>query len=291
MGQIVQYGTITLTKYADADFNLSTNPADSIQIVKANLDSDVDNIIFNLTRPTATKNTGAGTTLMYSTPGGEAKAEVNVYEDADRAVYDFLYGLAFPDSLLNDDGKFEHFTQPGVDYTEFTNVVHFDFVPISTEELPDESKRIVIERAVVVLEESQKMGQPNSIKASFMGQGGLRKAELVTLADLSSPIDLSVGGTNKFVSMTMNGQTIDVDFNQEAVTTRDDIKDIINDAFIATVAFNSVTPTPDTLLLKSTVFGAPIVLEDPSVGTSGLLLIFGFGVREFVKGIAPRITK
>lgn len=290
-GQIRQYGTITLTKFTDSEFTLSTVPEDIIQINKVNLDSDVDQVLFSLSQNEAEKNTGAGTVLPFSTAGGNAQAEIMMYQDEDRTNYNFVSLMGFRNSILNSDGKIEHYTQPGTDGTDFRNLVSFRFVPIDAEENPDDDNDIVMPRCKINLEEGDKMGQPNSIKIIFKGIGGERKATLQSTADLSSGIDLSAGGTDKIVKMTMIGRVIDVNFLQSAATNQATIIGIINAAFGVTVVAASTVPSADFLLMTSTVNGAPIVVEDPAVGVSGLTAVFGFTVRTFVKGVVPRIIK
>ena len=287
MGNIAQYGTITLTKFANADFDLSVLPADQVVIRKVNLDSDIDNIVFQTANITASKNTAAGTELRYTTPGGESKSLINFYEDPSRKVYDFLYSLASPTSVLNAEGKIEHYAEPGIDFTDFRNICNYKFVPVDVDENPDESKSVVIPRTVIIMEEAAKMGQPNTMPVTFMGQGGERLALMIGTADLSSNVDLSSGATDKLVKITMNGLSFDVNFLQDVATTLVSIISAIDTAFSASVASDQ----GGFLQLKSTLFAAPIIVEDPDVGASGLSLIFGFSERTVVKGTEPKIIK
>lgn len=287
MGNIAQYGTITLTKFANADFDLSVLPADQVVIRKVNLDSDIDNIVFQTANITASKNTAAGTSLRYTTPGGESKSLINFYEDPSRDVYNFLYSLASPTSVLNADGKIEHYAEPGIDFTDFRNICNYKFVPIDVDENPDESKSVVIPRTVIIMEEAAKMGQPNTMPVTFMGEGGERLAIMLGSVDISGTIDLSSGATDKIVQITMNGLVFDVNFLQDAATTGAAIIAAIDAAFSATVA----TIQGTFLQLKSTVFAAPIIVEDPLVGASGLSAIFGFTERTLIKGVEPKIIK
>jgi len=288
MSNITAYGNLKLIKFTDLDFTLATLPASIRTIRKLNMDSDVDAVMFKNTRPISKKNTALGTTIPYSTPGGESLMQFNMYEDADRDIYNFLYTIASPDSYLNADGRIEHFNQPGVDYTDYTAQVRAEFTPITVEEVEIPSKKIIIDRGMVNINEELKLGQPNSFQVTVEGLGGPKKALLVGTADLSAPIDLSTGGTDKIIKISAEGVTIEVNFGQLASTSGAVITAAIDAAFgvaIATIDAN------DFLSVQNTLLGAPVVFDDPDTGASGLTLITGYSERTFVRGIVPRMTR
>ncbi len=287
MSNITAYGRLKLIKFENSDFDLSTSPADTVTIRKLNMDSDVDAIMFKSTRPVSEKNTALGTKIPFSTPGGESMMQFNFYEDEDRAIYNFLYLLASPDARLI-NGKIEHFNQPGVDYTDFKAQCRAEFTPVSVDEISDQTKLILIERAIIVIEEGLKLGQPNSIVVMVKGIGGAKKTLLAGTVDISAGIDLSAGAVDKLIKMEINGVEKTVNFGQSAATSS-----------VAILAFINAAFTPDTpasevatfLQLDSATFGAPIIVDDPDTGVSGLTELFGFTSRTFEKGVVPVMTR
>ena len=285
-------GQIKLTKFSDSNYTLSTNTNDIVTVTKNDIDSDQDVIAFNIANEMATKNTASGTKIKYRAVGGDVMCKFMFLEDTSDAqnkqIRNYLYSLDSPDSKINSDSRREFFNKPGQDFSDWRNQCRLEFYPLSGVGVYDTTNVIIIPVGCVSVVESDKMFNTNPLDVTIMGVGGKRLVTIDSTANLSTNVDLSTGGTDKIVTITIDGVTQDVNFGQAAATTRAQIKTAIETAFSTA---NVADQGTNFLRLSSTIAGTDIVISNPTTGTSGLSLIFGFSETQIVDGVYPLIIK
>lgn len=297
MGLQIGYANIYVIPFLDATFALDTSK--QVIITPDNIDS-ADEITIIRNKSIETLVRGSGGKDVYETPNTESGLiELPVLNPLPARLEEFM----FPDAIVTQDGlkrKIEFFDNPGLLLSEWDKMKKVIVKPLLASKTEAganfwlTSPRMVLNPNV----EDKFSSVPGKTTVNMIALGG-RDLGSVALAvgtiDISGPVDLSSGATDKLMDITIDGTLYaNINFGQSATTTTAQILDVINDVVGWIVAKIDAS---NFLTVEGFQPGGSVIMDDPTAGTTAYTLIYkaagqpdtingniAFNVPTFIRG-------
>lgn len=293
MGLQIGFAQIEVRKFLDSSFAVDNS---TLAILTPGDYDSADEIQSSISKDTTVLVTGAGSKIIYENPNPESgQIVLSFLNDDENPNLKRLEGYVFPDSKLTITGPKElrdYFDSPGLLLSEWQNMVEVIIKPLGADKLPvSANKWLTMERAVIQPNRNDSFSaNPSKTELTITSVGGRDPGELalaVGAIDLSAPLDISAGATDKLVNLTIDGTLYsNINFGQSATTASSVITDAINNAvgqIIATVDGSGF------LNITSFLLGGTVIVDDPSSGTSAFALVYNTGSPgDVVTGEQPR---
>lgn len=269
------FANLHLTPFSD---DLFTKDLVRQYLLEPDRIDSADEVTVALEKAIETLVTGSGSKVIYTVPNPESGiATVPTLLPLD----DQLFKLVFPDSIKTIDGakeKTEVFDKPGILLSKWQTMVHAQFRPLDDEgnEL-GANTWVTFPLAIIkpAFTES-KSTTPGKSELQIISIGGKicgSVGRVTGTIDLSSPIDLSTGATDKLLDITIDGGLYaNINLGQNAATTGTEIIDAINTAvgfIVATIDSNNF------LQVDGVKSGLTVIVDDPTSGSSAMTAVVG----------------
>lgn len=274
-----------------SDENFTPNPGQLVAITPNDFDT-ADEVTFTTSKNTTTLIRGSGGKEVYTNPNEESGIAAGTLLNP---INDRLQQFLFPDAIKTIDGtkiKLEIFDRPGLILSKWNLMYKVIVKPLDEQgNVVAENLWLTFPRAVLVPTQTDSFSAtPGKTELQIISLGGRDEgsvAQAIGDVDLSSPVDLSAGATDKLLDITLEGTLYaNINLGQAAATTGTQIVDAINTAVGTIVASINAS---NFLQIDGFQAGGNVIVDDPSSGTSAFTLVYksGGGQPDSVNGSAP----